>query len=163
LQVLGGGDDLVRELQVRARVEGAESNIEWIKYVKDREHLPEFYRQADVFASPADHEVGVANVYVEAMACGCPVIASKTGGAPEAVIDGETGILVPPRSVEATTIALDCILGDATLRRRMAHAARRRAEQYFARERYITRVLTAYHKTIDRAREKLEWLKRTAS
>ena len=159
LQVVGKGDELWNEMINRARRDGAEGNLERIPFVKERAEISEIYRRAHVFASPADHENGVANAYVEAMACGCPVIASTTGGASEAVTDGESGFLVPPRDVEATTAAIEQVLGNEALRRHMGAAGRRRAENYFAREHYINRVLAAYQKTINRSQEKLASLK----
>ena len=159
LQVVGKGDELWNEMVVRARRDGAEGNLQRVPFVKERKEISELYRRAHVFASPADHENGVANAYVEAMACGCPVIASTTGGAPEAVTDGESGILVAPQDVDATVAALDQLLGNEALARRLGAAGRRRAEKYFAREHYINRVLAAYQKTINRSQEKLASLK----
>ena len=76
LQILGKGDDeLVSDIRRRAAEAGAADSIEFVGFV-GREQLPEFYRKAWVFASPAQHEVGVANVYLEAMASECPVVAS---------------------------------------------------------------------------------------
>jgi D-inositol-3-phosphate glycosyltransferase len=154
LQVLGKGGDLVGELQARVRREGAEDCLELLGHVGSRERLPAYYRAAHVMASPADHEVGVANVYVEAMACACPVVAAATGGAPEAVGHEETGLLVPPRDVDATRRALDRILTDTDLATRLGTAARRRAEAYFAVDHYIGRVLRAYQEAIERSAEK---------
>lgn len=159
LQIAGRGDEQSEKLRRRAQREGAESCLELLGFVKDRSELPGLYRRAHVFASPADHEVGVANVYVEAMACGCPVIACNTGGAPEAVRDGETGFLVPPRDVAATTAALERLLADRALHARFAQAARRVAVEYFATERYIDRVLAAYAKTLARSQRKLTEMK----
>jgi len=155
LRFLGKGGDLVEQLRSRARREGVERHVEFCGFVKDRAALPDFYRDAWVMASPADHEVGVANVYVEAMACGCPVVAARTGGAPEAVRDGREGLLVPPRDVEATAAALDRILADPALARRLGEAGRQRALSYFATDQYIGRVLAAYHKAIERSRARL--------
>lgn len=155
LRVLGKADDhLITKMQQTAWEQGADCSVEFLGFVSDRAKLPDFYRRAHVFASPADHEVGIANVYVEAMACGCPVVTGTTGGAPEAVIDGETGILVPPRDVEATAAAFDRLLGDPSLRLRMSLAGRQRVEAYFTVDRYISRVLAAYERTIQRARER---------
>lgn len=161
LHILGkdAEGEFARTLRKRAQLEGAEANLVFGGFVGERDRLPEFYREADVFCSPAHHEVGVANVYVEAMACGCPVVASTTGGAPEAVIHEQTGLLVPPSDVLATTAALDRILGDVALRRRLGSSGRQRAEAYFAIDKYIARVLAAYEKTINRSRQKLSALK----
>jgi glycosyltransferase involved in cell wall biosynthesis len=154
LQIVGRGREL-DSLRSAADRAGAAGNLEILGFLADREQLPELYRRAHVFSSPAFHEVGVANVYVEAMACGCPVVACDTGGAPEAVDDGDSGLLVPPRDVDATAAALDRILGDPGLRDRMGRAGRRRAEEYFATDQYIARVLSAYDDTLRRADETL--------
>jgi glycosyltransferase involved in cell wall biosynthesis len=158
LQVVGDCGGLALELQERAAREGAEGNVDFTGFV-GRAGLPALYQAAQVFCSPAQYEGGVANVYLEAMACACPVVASTAGGAPEAVADGETGLLVPPDDVGAVARALDQILGDGPRRRRMGEAARRRVEDYFAMDKYIARVLTIYQKAIDRSRRALDRLR----
>src|SRR5207253_182360 len=115
-------------LEQRAASERAADNFAFLGFLEDRRQLPILYRAADVFCSPADHEVGVANVYIEAMAAGCPVIAANTGGAPEAVLDRQTGLLVPPRDAEALGAALDEVLSDTALQRGLGAAGRKRAE-----------------------------------
>src|SRR5262249_59842338 len=123
---LGSGSALLEAIQSRISAAGAEANFEFPGFI-ERAALPQFYREADVFCSPAQYEGGVANVFIEAMACGCPVVASTAGGGPEAVTEGETGLLVPPNDVEAVVRALDRILADAPLRQRMGPATRPRA------------------------------------
>src|SRR5438445_107521 len=71
------------------------------------------------------------------------------------VVDGETGILVPPRDVDATVRALDTILSERDLRGRMGEAGRRRVEDYFAMDKYILRILTAYQRTMERSLPRL--------
>ena len=159
LQILGTGDDGLREeLQRWVHRSGAEANIEFHGFV-ERSGLPHFYRRANVFCSPALYEGGVANVYLEAMACGCPVVASIAGAAPEAVTDGETGLLVPPEDEGAVAAALDQILGNEFLARQMGEAARRRVNDYFAMDKYIVRVLSNYRRAIECSRKKLDALK----
>jgi glycosyltransferase involved in cell wall biosynthesis len=159
LQILGKCDDeLEEELLAKARAAGAGPNMEFHGFV-DRVSLPEFYGRAHVFCSPAQYEGGVANVYIEAMASRCPVVASTAGAAGEAVVDGETGILVPPLDPGAVASAIDLILGNESLRRRMGEAGRKRVEDYFAMDKYILRVLAAYQKAIDSSNHKLCRLK----
>jgi len=159
LQIAGRAeDDQAEILKRQARQSGAASNVELLGFM-GREQVADLYRHADVFCSPAQHESGVANVYIEAMASGCPVIACTTGGAPEAVVDGKTGILVPPMDVEATAAAIERILGNPSLRRRLSLAARRRVDEYFAMNHYIRRVLATYEKAISSSRRKLEHLR----
>jgi glycosyltransferase involved in cell wall biosynthesis len=151
LVLAGKGDEgLLEDLRRRAESARAADALEYAGFIGDRRSLPALYASADVFCSPAHHEVGVANVYVEAMACGVPVVACDTGGAPEAVTHEVTGLLVPPGDVEATTSALHRILADESLRTTMSGNARRRAVEYFAQERYIERVLRAYERALQR-------------
>jgi glycosyltransferase involved in cell wall biosynthesis len=161
LRIVGECGGLANELQERSRHAEAEANVEFTGFV-GRDGLPALYQGADVFCSPAQYEGGVANVYLEAMACGCPIVASTAGGAPEAVVDGQTGLLVPPDDVAAVVKSLDRILSDSSLRRRMGEAARRKVEDYFAMDKYIARVLTVYQKAIDRSWRTLDQLRAEA-
>jgi glycosyltransferase involved in cell wall biosynthesis len=63
------------------------------------------------------------------MAWGRPVVATAVGGLLDAVVDGETGLLVPPRDVGALRAALERLLGDAELRARLGAAARAKAQR----------------------------------
>lgn len=88
--------------------------------------LPGYYSMGDVFAMPCrtrggglDIE-GLGIVYLEAYAAGLPVVAGDSGGAPEAVLDGETGLVVNGRSVEAVTSAVTYLLEDPRRARTMA-------------------------------------------
>lgn len=146
VQFIGTGTDIPRMIEERAREEAAEANIELLGFVA-MDRLPDYYRRAHVFCAPAEYE-GFGQVYTEALACGCPVVASTSGGGSEAVDDGETGLLVPPNDVAATARALDTILGDPAVRRRMSEAGLRRVADYFQMDRYIERVVAVYEKAI---------------
>jgi glycosyltransferase involved in cell wall biosynthesis len=95
------------------------------------ERLGEIYAQADIFAMtsvPHRHSVeGFGLVYLEAGAHGLPVVAHAIGGVPEAVISGETGLLVAPGDSTGLTAAFAKLLADPALRRRMGEAGRERA------------------------------------
>lgn len=94
-----------------------------------REHVPALLRSADVVACcPWYEPFGL--VAVEAMACGVPVVASAVGGLGENVVDGVTGLLVPPRQPRRIAAALAAVLGDDGRRRAMGTAGRRRAERF---------------------------------
>ena len=71
-------------------------------------------------------------VAIEAMACGRAVIASNVGGLRDVVVDGETGLMVPPGDVTALREALRMLLSDPARRARMGEAGRRRAQAFFA-------------------------------
>jgi len=144
LRVLGRGD---ATFLASLRAEDPDA-IEYGGFVSDRGEVAAEYAKAEVFCSPAFHEVGVANVYLEAMACGCPVVAGATGGAPEAVTDGVEGFLVAPGDADAAARAIGRVLEEPGLRTALAKAARRRVESYFAIEPYMDRVLGVYERAL---------------
>lgn len=121
---------------LRARVPGALGLV-----AHDR--LTGLYERAAVVACPSLRE-GYGVVCAEAMAHGRPVVASAVGGLLDLVVDGETGLLVPPGDVGALRIALERLLGDAELRSRLGAAARARAEELLSREAATARILDAY-------------------
>jgi glycosyltransferase involved in cell wall biosynthesis len=96
----------------------------------DKAALPALYRSADVFVLPSRDE-GMPNALLEAMACGLPVIGTRIAGTSEAVVDGATGLLVPPEDVDALTAAIETIAADAQRRAAMGRASRTRAEAHF--------------------------------
>jgi glycosyltransferase involved in cell wall biosynthesis len=108
---------------LRAQVPGA------LGFVPHQE-LPPLYERAAVVAVPS-HREGFGVACVEAMAAGRPVVASAVGGLLDLVADGETGLLVSPRDVPALRAALERLLRDAELRRRMGTAARERIRENF--------------------------------
>ncbi|MGH9040888.1 MAG: glycosyltransferase, partial [Acidimicrobiia bacterium] len=75
---------------------------------------------------------GFGIVFLEAAACATPAVAGGSGGAEDAVVDGVTGFVVPPRDMAAVASALEALLADPDLRRRLGDAARARAEAEFA-------------------------------
>jgi phosphatidylinositol alpha-1,6-mannosyltransferase len=94
--------------------------------------LPRYYAVADVFAMPcrtrrAGLEVeGWGNVFVEAAACGRPVVVGDSGGARETLADGETGLLVDGRSVDGVAAAVGTLLAEPELAAKMGAAGRER-------------------------------------
>ena len=95
------------------------------------EQLEELYRRAAIVAVPSYRE-GFGVVCAEAMAHGRPVVASAVGGLLDLVVDGETGIQVPPGDVAALRGALHRLLDDPKLRTRMGEAARVRVRERFS-------------------------------
>jgi glycosyltransferase involved in cell wall biosynthesis len=82
------------------------------------------------------------------MALGRPVVATTVGGTPELVLDGETGLLVPPRDVEALTAALTRVLDDGDLRRRLGEAGKRRVAERFSSQAMTRDVLALYDEVV---------------
>lgn len=89
--------------------------------------LAEAYAAADLFVLPSCYE-GYGMVYAEALSFGLPVIACRVGPIPD-LVGREAAVLVPPNDPAALSEALDLLLGDPALRRRMSRATRRRTER----------------------------------
>ena len=106
-------------------------NVRWINEMVTHEVIVQLYSHAAVFCCPSVYEpFGIINL--EAMACETPVVASAVGGILEVVVDGETGLLVPPAKPDALLGALTRLLNDPDMRRRMGQAGRRRVEAQFS-------------------------------
>jgi glycosyltransferase involved in cell wall biosynthesis len=107
------------------------------------DELDRLYARAAVVVLPS-HREGLPLSVLEAMAHGRPVVASAVGGIPELVEDGVTGLLVPAGDVGALRSALEGLLADPILRRRMGRAGRRRVAELCSRERVADATLSAY-------------------
>jgi glycosyltransferase involved in cell wall biosynthesis len=108
-----------------------------------RDDVPALLAGCDVFCLPSTIE-GLPLVVLEAMAQAKPVVATRVGGTPELVVDGETGVLVPPGDVAALAAALDSLLRDPELARRMGEAGRERVRAEFDADTLAARVLALY-------------------
>jgi D-inositol-3-phosphate glycosyltransferase len=108
--------------------------------------LGAYYERAAVVACPSQRE-GYGVVAREAMAYGRPVVAAAVGGLPDAVADGETGVLVPPRDTAALAAAVARLLGDEQERARLGAAARRHAQERLSWDAYAAAALAAYADT----------------
>lgn len=120
------------------------------------DELPDLYRAADLFVLPAVHDSrgnvdGLPNVILEAMASGLPVVASAISGIPLAVADGETGRTFAEGDRGALFEAVAGLLADPVARRRMAAAARRRAESDLTWDAVAARYREAYEAAISPA------------
>lgn len=126
LELIGETDaDPLYAASVRAAVAEPPDASIVVRGLVDDATLTGAYAVADAFALPSRYE-GYGVVYAEALAHGLPVLACDVGPVPELVGKG-AALLVPPGDVGALSEALDLLLGDATLRLRMADAAKRRA------------------------------------
>jgi phosphatidylinositol alpha-1,6-mannosyltransferase len=124
--VVGDGDDRHR-LEMLVRKHGVNEKVIFAGRVADEE-LPQYYAACDVFVM-LSREVRTRNggslgegfgiVFLEAGACGKPVIGGRTGGIPDAVLDGVTGLLVDPDDHDAAAKAIISILKDENLARRL--------------------------------------------
>jgi glycosyltransferase involved in cell wall biosynthesis len=102
-----------------------------------------FLRAFDVFVMPSIAE-GLGTSLLDAMAASKATVATRTGGIPEVVSDGETGLLVPPRDDHALAIAISRLLKDGPLRERMGQAGLARVATLFSADRMVDQTLEVY-------------------
>jgi glycosyltransferase involved in cell wall biosynthesis len=147
VHVLLAGDG-AEEASLRQRVArlGLTHGIRFLGPV-DAEGLPALYRGARAVAVPSRWE-GLPLVCLEAMASGRAVVASRVDGIPDAVIDGETGLLVPPDDPAALARALDALLADPAWANRLGAAGARRARECFAWSTIARRYLTVLERAV---------------
>ncbi len=112
-------------------------DVELLGYTEDVE---EFYRGLTILAMPS-HAEGFGLAAAEALACGVPVIAGDASSLPEIVIDGETGLLVPPGDSSALHAALSRLLDDPELARRLGRTGRELVLSRYPREKTLDRFL----------------------
>jgi len=104
-------------------------------------------QEIDVLALPSLWE-GFGLVLLEAMAAGRPVVASAVGPIPEVVVDGETGLLVPPGDSGALAEALVLVLQDGALAARLGRAGRARVERCFGLDRMVEQTHALYEELL---------------
>jgi glycosyltransferase involved in cell wall biosynthesis len=129
LRIVGDGPERGRLARL-CRRRGLDSRVTFRGHVPFAELAAE-YRSAGIFCLPSRQE-GFGIVLLEAMAAGLAVVAARAGAVPEIVMDGKTGVLVPPGDPETLAEALDGLLRDAALRKRLGEAGERRAASYDA-------------------------------
>lgn len=141
LVVVGTGPDADPAREVAARL-GVSQRVVFLGRCS-AEQVERAVAACDVLVLPSSVE-GLPYVILEAMACAKPVVSSRVYGIPEAVIDGETGLLVAPDDVPALADALRTLAGDPALRDSLGRAGRARFEERFTLERQIRAMSSLY-------------------
>ncbi len=131
--VVVGGGPLRAELEHQAKVLGVGRHF---IFLGERRGMAQLYRAFDLFVLPSVSE-GMPLTILEAMNAATPVIATRVGGVPELVDDGETGLLVPPRDPDALAAAILRLLENPRLREDMGRHGRERVERQFTAERMV--------------------------
>jgi len=134
----GVGEKHDHEIRERDRLSslvnelGIERSVQWLP-VLSQDRLPSYYGASDVFILPSRYELfGI--VMLEALACGVPVVATRFGGPPDVIEDGENGRLVDPTDIRATANAVVDLLLHPKERYRMGRRAREQVEQSYSWE-----------------------------
>lgn len=138
--VIGGSGPLESKLRTQAMALGVADAIVWPGHVLN---MPRFLSALDVFVSPATTEAfGIA--LIEAAAAGVPTIATRVGGVPEVILDGETGLLVAPHDTTALAQAIVGLLDDRHTAVKLGERARRRAIMEFSPDSMVEGTLAVY-------------------
>jgi glycosyltransferase involved in cell wall biosynthesis len=142
--VIVGDGTLRADLEHYARELGVADRAIFMGWRRD---LPRIYADLDVLVVSSDNE-GTPVSAIEAMAAGCPVVATRVGGLVDLIADGETGCLVPPRDPDGLAAAVLCLLHNRQTARRMAQAARLMVGERFTIQRLITDVEQLYQRLL---------------
>lgn len=137
--VIAGSGSLEDALHSQAQELCIEDRVVFAGYRTD---LPALLARADLFVLSSLWE-GLPMAAVEAMAAERAVVATTAGGTPEVVVDGETGLLAPPEDAPALARAIERVLADADLRRRLAFAGKQQAQRY-TKDALISATLEVY-------------------
>jgi phosphatidyl-myo-inositol dimannoside synthase len=131
LAIVGSGDDVAR-LRQAAVASGAGERIHFFEGLR-REEVAACFARSEIFALPSTGE-GFGLVFLEAMAYATPVIGAAAGGIPDLIANGENGILVPGRDARQLAEAIQRLLRDETLRRKMGRRGAEKVRQEYSFE-----------------------------
>jgi len=143
IQFAGTGPTMA-DIETKATQLGLRDRVE---FLGDRSDIAELLHKASIFALPTNWE-GFPLSILEAMRAGLPIAASDVGGIRESVIDGENGLLTPRGDIGAFANSLERLLGDESLRSRMARTSRQMFEQRFTAEQMFRKTFNVYREAV---------------
>ncbi len=146
--VFAGRGQLEAELTEQVYRLGLEKRVHFIGL---RQDIPRILAMLDVFVLPSLSE-GLSMAILEAMVAGKPVVATRVGGNPELVVDGETGFLVPPRDSQALAESMVVLLTNKKLAAQLAENGKRRAEGQFSLGNMVRAYQTLYDDCLEGSR-----------
>jgi glycosyltransferase involved in cell wall biosynthesis len=138
--ILVGEGERRRELEELTATLGLQSDVVFTGYRAD---VPAFLRAFDVFVLSSIFE-GLPLTILEAMAMSKPIVSTDVDGIPEAIVNGETGLLVPPRDPDALAGAIISVLQNPAMAQTIGPAARRRVEAMFRRDLMVAKTDALY-------------------
>ena len=142
---IGGKSKYGREMEAQAKRLGIEKQVTFTGF---RDDVERFYPLMHVSVNCATAGEGLPGVLRESMAMELPVVAADVGGNREVVIDGETGLLIPPNNPEALAQAILKLLRDRDLARRLGRQGRSFVEKRFSIESMVTRTESIYKEAL---------------
>ena len=143
VQIVGVGW-LRQQLEKQVADYGLESTVE---FLGNPQQVTDIFRRADIYVLSSDYE-GLPLSVLEAMRTGLPVVATDVGGVSEAVIDSETGFLVPRGDAEALRSKIQQLIDDPLLRTKMGQNGRRHYLEKFTARRMTDRTGEIYEKLL---------------
>lgn len=144
--VVGDGP-LRAQLERQVRDAGLEGTV---RFLGERRDVPDLMRRFDCFVLSSVIE-GMPNALLEAMALGRPVVTTSAGGSAEVVVDGESGLVVPPGDATALAGAIARILDDPALARELGAQGERRVREHFSLEAMLRAIDDLYRTQLARA------------
>ena len=144
LDICGSGQESFEKVLRSVVVEEGVADSVTLHGRVDRDVVRRLCQTSDVLVFPSEWDEPFAAVPVEAMSCGMAVVATTAGGTPEAIVDGETGLLVPPADPDALARALSRLAADDGLRIRLGQNAARASRARFDLEGYVDRLEARY-------------------
>ncbi len=148
LLFVGAPPPAVASLTNHARARGIGDRV---LVVGPREDVPEVLAASDVVVDASWAGLGITGSIREALACERPVVATRLAGMPELVIDGEVGLLVPPRDPDALAAAILRLHADPTWRGALARAGRKRVEAEFSLDAKVEATERLYRRLVQAA------------
>ena len=134
------------KVEVASREAGLAGRVETLSFRTD---MPAVLAACDIVVDASWAGTGITGTIREAMAMRRSVIATDCGGNRELVVDGEVGLVVPPRDPDSLVAALTRLIGDPELRNRLGTKARRMVVEHFSTEKRIDKLEALYRKILD--------------
>jgi len=149
--LMAGSGELCSQLEELTEQLDLTHHIAFLGAIENR-RVPEILKDVDIFVMPSTQE-GFGVAAVEAQAMEIPVVATRVGGIPEVVLDGETGILVEPGNSEQLAQAILTLIENPTLRKQMGERGRKRALANYRWEDNAALMERLYHGFVHSSKE----------
>jgi glycosyltransferase involved in cell wall biosynthesis len=137
----GRDDGCLANLEEQVRQKGLQNRV---RFLGERADVPDLLRASDM-GILASHEEGFSNAILESMAAGLPMVVTSVGGNTEAIIDGRSGLVVPPANPPALADAIVRLANDTRMAAALGACARRRVHEHFSNQACVERYEALYN------------------